>query len=114
MTTIPDKAQFTIGCICALIIESIAVAIFLDEEYEGSIEWREIHDNNDCTLGRIGQHNIVIALCPGDQDGLVPAASVARDLARTFPSIRVTLLVGIGGGAPSAKNDIRLGDVVVS
>lgn len=114
MTTIPDKTQFTIGCICALPTESIAVATFLDEEYEGPIEWKELHDNNDYTLGRIDQHKVVIAACPGGQDGVVPAATVARDLARTFPNIRVTLLVGIGGSAPSAKNDIRLGDVVVS
>ncbi len=33
---------------------------------------------------------------------------------RSFPSIRFGLMVGIGGGAPSLKHDIRLGDVVVS
>ncbi|KAG9673227.1 hypothetical protein KCU99_g10102, partial [Aureobasidium melanogenum] len=32
----------------------------------------------------------------------------------SFPNIRVALMVGIGGGAPTAENDIRLGDVVVS
>lgn len=32
----------------------------------------------------------------------------------TFPNIRIGLMVGIGGGAPSEKHDIRLGDVVVS
>ncbi|KAM5342906.1 hypothetical protein ACJ41O_013872 [Fusarium nematophilum] len=33
---------------------------------------------------------------------------------RSFPNIRIGLMVGIGGGAPSAKHDIRLGDIVVS
>ena len=33
---------------------------------------------------------------------------------RSFPSIRFGLMVGIGGGAPSPKHDIRFGDVVVS
>lgn len=33
---------------------------------------------------------------------------------RTFPNIRPRLIVGIGGGAPSPKHDIRLGGVVVS
>lgn len=33
---------------------------------------------------------------------------------RSFPSLRFGLMVGIGGGAPSSKHDIRLGDVVVS
>lgn len=33
---------------------------------------------------------------------------------RTFPNIRIGLMVGIGGGAPSPKHDIRLGDFIVS
>jgi nucleoside phosphorylase len=32
----------------------------------------------------------------------------------TFPAIKFGLMVGIGGGAPTRKADIRLGDVVVS
>ncbi|RYP78487.1 hypothetical protein DL771_000440 [Monosporascus sp. 5C6A] len=32
----------------------------------------------------------------------------------SFPNIRIGLMVGIGGGAPSPKHDIRLGDIVVS
>ncbi|CCF43601.1 hypothetical protein CH063_13257, partial [Colletotrichum higginsianum] len=32
----------------------------------------------------------------------------------SFPNVRIGLMVGIGGGAPSLKHDIRLGDVVVS
>ncbi|KAI8301199.1 ankyrin repeat protein [Colletotrichum sp. SAR11_240] len=32
---------------------------------------------------------------------------------QSFPGIRLCLMVGIGGGVPSAKRDIRLGDVVV-
>ncbi|CAI4212399.1 unnamed protein product [Parascedosporium putredinis] len=46
--------------------------------------------------------------------GLVSAAGVARDMLRSFPNVRIGLMVGIGGGAPSLKHDIRLGDVVVS
>ena len=32
----------------------------------------------------------------------------------TFPQIKFDLMVGIGGGVPSRKHNIRLGDVVVS
>lgn len=32
----------------------------------------------------------------------------------TFPRLRFGLLVGIAGGVPSRKHQIRLGDVVVS
>jgi nucleoside phosphorylase len=33
---------------------------------------------------------------------------------RSFPNVKFCLLVGIGGGVPSDRHDIRLGDVVVS
>src|SRR5437764_14744256 len=39
---------------------------------------------------------------------------VATLMLSSFESIRVGLMVGIGGGVPSAERDIRLGDVVVS
>ncbi|KAM0479934.1 hypothetical protein ACHAPX_004512 [Trichoderma viride] len=32
----------------------------------------------------------------------------------SFPNLRIGLMVGIGGGVPSQKHDIRLGDVVIS
>ena len=32
----------------------------------------------------------------------------------SFPNVRIGLMVGIGGGAPSRKHDIRLGDIIVS
>jgi nucleoside phosphorylase len=35
-------------------------------------------------------------------------------MVRTFPRLRFALMVGIGGGAPTTRNDIRLGDVVAS
>jgi nucleoside phosphorylase len=39
--------------------------------------------------------------------------TVALHMVRSFP-IKLGLMVGIGGGVPSHKNDVRLGDVVVS
>ncbi|KAK2730815.1 g-protein beta wd-40 repeats containing [Colletotrichum kahawae] len=71
-------------------------------------------DHNNYILGHIQGHNIVIACLPAGIHGTTTAATVAKDLLRTFKSIRFGLLVGIGGGAPSRTNDIRLGDVVVS
>ncbi|KAM0268863.1 hypothetical protein ACHAQH_009903 [Verticillium albo-atrum] len=32
----------------------------------------------------------------------------------SFPNIRIGLMVGIAGSAPSSKHNVRLGDVVVS
>ncbi|UKZ78204.1 hypothetical protein TrVFT333_005939 [Trichoderma virens FT-333] len=64
-------------------------------------------------LGDLHGHNIVLACLPGSQ-GKGSAATVANNLARTFPAITLRFLVGIGGGVPSERNGIRLGDVVVS
>ncbi|SCO19761.1 uncharacterized protein FFE2_14444 [Fusarium fujikuroi] len=71
-------------------------------------------DHNSYILGEIQGHKIAIACLPAGIYGTNPAATVAKDLLRTFKSIRFGLLVGIGGGAPSSKHDIRLGDVVIS
>ncbi|QGA20934.1 hypothetical protein EYB26_008644 [Talaromyces marneffei] len=66
------------------------------------------------TLGEMGKHNVVITQLPEGEYGIAAAAGVARDMVRSFSNIRIGLMVGIGGGAPSKKHDIRLGDVVIS
>ncbi|KEF53021.1 uncharacterized protein A1O9_10929 [Exophiala aquamarina CBS 119918] len=57
-------------------------------------------------------HNVAIAYLPEGCHGVGAAATVATHMKRTFPSIQLRLLVGIGGGVPN-KQDVRLGDVVV-
>ncbi|KAL6701684.1 nucleoside phosphorylase domain-containing protein [Trichoderma pleuroticola] len=105
--------DYTVGWICAITIEHVAARVFLDEEHKLP-DHVSTNDDNNYVLGRIGKHNIVIAVLPYGEYGLSSAASVARDMLHTFPNIRIGLMVGIGGGAPTEKHDIRLGDVVVS
>lgn len=105
--------DYTVGWICAIAVEHVAACAFLDEEHAGPDSITD-HDNNTYTLGRIGNHNVVIAALPDGEYGTASAATVARDMLHSFPSVRIGLMVGVGGGAPTAKNDIRLGDVVVS
>ncbi|KAL9473905.1 hypothetical protein ACSS6W_008285 [Trichoderma asperelloides] len=107
-----DPHIYTVGWVCALYIECVAAQAFLDDKHEQP-EYLSPHDNNSYTLGRIGRHNVVIAVLPNGEYGISSAAGVAKDMLRSFPNIRIGLLVGIGGGAPSKKHDIRLGDVVV-
>ena len=90
----------------------MAACELLDEEHL-SLPTSSVHDDNAYTLGHIGDHHIVIACLPKGRYGIASAASVAKDMLRSFESIRIGLMVGIGGGAPSDKHDIRLGDVVV-
>lgn len=109
----PNLNDYTVGWICTTSTERVAAEAFLDEEHDPP-EYIENHDNNDYTLGKMGNHNVVIAILPEGEYGTATAASVARDMVHSFPNVRVGLLVGIGGGAPSTRHDIRLGDVVVS
>ncbi|KAM5521098.1 hypothetical protein FOXYSP1_14988 [Fusarium oxysporum f. sp. phaseoli] len=105
--------KYTVGWICAVTTEFVAARAFFDEKHD-QLETVVDNDNNNYALGRIGKHNVVMAVLPKSEYGTTSAATVARDMLRSFPSIRFGLMVGIGGGAPSAKHDIRLGDVVVS
>ncbi|VUC23003.1 unnamed protein product [Clonostachys rosea] len=107
------NADYTIGWICAIATEFVAAQAFLDEKHEGPASVSP-NDNNNYSLGKIGKHNVAIAVLPHGEYGTSSAATVARDMLHAFPNLRIGLMVGIGGGAPSHKNDIRLGDVVVS
>jgi nucleoside phosphorylase len=104
--------NYTVGWICAISTEYVAAQAFLDEEHDRP---RYLdNDNNDYTLGRFGEHNVVIAVLPEGEYGTVSAAIVAGDMLKSFPNVRIGLMVGIGGGAPNPEHDIRLGDIVVS
>ncbi|KAF5689763.1 ankyrin repeat protein [Fusarium circinatum] len=102
--------DYTVGWICALPKELTASIAMLDEKHPGLPKPQT--DSNAYTLGSIAGHNIVMACLPKGITGNVSAATVARNMANNFPSIKIGLMVGIGGGVPS--NKVRLGDVVVS
>ncbi|KAK4182388.1 ankryin repeat protein, partial [Podospora australis] len=108
-----DPQKYTVGWICAITTESVAARAFLDEEHDGPCQIAK-HDNNSYVLGKIGSHNVVIAVLPDAEYGIASAAAVARDMLNSFPNVRIGLMVGIGGGAPTEKHDVRLGDIVVS
>ncbi|KAF7594589.1 hypothetical protein BBP40_008856 [Aspergillus hancockii] len=104
--------DYTVAWICALPLELAAARAMLDQVHDDL----PLHQNdqNTYTLGNIGSHNIVIACLPAGVYGTTSAATVATQMLTTFRSIRISLMVGIGGGVPSTAVDIRLGDVVVS
>ncbi|KAK0716323.1 hypothetical protein B0H67DRAFT_515985, partial [Lasiosphaeris hirsuta] len=110
---LPSPNDYTVGWICAISTEYTAALCFLEEQH-GTPDHVSVHDYNDYTLGRIGKHNVVIAVLPDGEYGTVSAAGVAKDMRHSFPNVRIGLMVGIGGGAPSQKHDIRLGDIVIS
>ncbi|RYO95808.1 hypothetical protein DL765_011770 [Monosporascus sp. GIB2] len=104
----PD--DYTIGWVCALPTELAAAKAMLDHVH--AILPNDPNDGNSYTLGAIHGHNVVMACLPSDNYGTNNAAFVANNMRRSYPSIRVQLVVGIGGGVPG-QADVRLGDVVV-
>ncbi|KAJ5689904.1 purine and uridine phosphorylase [Penicillium macrosclerotiorum] len=111
MTSLPCEA-YTVAMICPLEVEMSAARYMLNEEHTNTP--CEQLDTNQYILGQLSGHNVVITSLPLGSQGTVSAATVAMRLTRTFPNIKLRLLVGIAGGVPSSKYDIRLGDVVVS
>jgi nucleoside phosphorylase len=104
--------DYTIGWVCALFTELAAAQDMLDERHSDA--YGNGLDTNTYTLGSIGALKVVIACLPDGQMGVGSAAAVAAQMKSTFPSIQFGLMVGVGGGVPTAENDMRLGDVVVS
>jgi nucleoside phosphorylase len=104
--------DYAVGWVCALPIELAAAKMMLDEEHQNLP--RQDNDTNLYTFGRIGEHNVVIACLPAGQTGTNSAAAVAVEMKLKFKHIQFGLMVGIGGGVPTAESDIRLGDVVIS
>ncbi|KAG5661347.1 hypothetical protein KAF25_005469, partial [Fusarium avenaceum] len=103
--------QYTIAWICALPKEMIAAQAVLDDIHEPLP--RKKNDNNSYILGSIGCHSIAIACLPSNEYGTNNAVNVLTNLTRTFTSIYLSVMVGIGGGVPRENFDIRLGDIVV-
>ncbi|UKZ46319.1 hypothetical protein TrVGV298_000520 [Trichoderma virens] len=102
-------SDYTVGWICALPKEQTAAIAMLDHKHADLP--KPPNDPNTYTLGSINGHNIAIACLPKGKIGTSSAATVATWMVGAFPSIKVGLMVGIGGGIPPK---VRLGDVVVS
>ncbi|CVK92446.1 uncharacterized protein FMAN_07342 [Fusarium mangiferae] len=104
------RNEYSVGWICALPVELAAAKSMLDALHETFDQ--HIHDSNTYIFGSIGPHNIALACLPYKGTGTSNAAIAATHLRRSFPSITLMLMVGIGGGIPGPHNP-RLGDVVV-
>ena len=107
--------EYTVGWISALPIERAAAMVMFEEEHAKPLDFEQSAvDSNSYAWGCIAGHNIVIASLPAGMYGTTSAATVAISMLSSFPQIRFGLMVGIGAGIPSGRQDIRLGDIVVS
>jgi nucleoside phosphorylase len=101
--------------VCALPLEYDAVSLLFDSfwDEDGEQYGRAGGDTNHYRTGRMGKHDVVLALLPNM--GKAAAAGAAASFRSSYPNLKVALLVGICGGAPSTDTDeLLLGDVVVS
>ncbi|EXL98112.1 hypothetical protein FOIG_09673 [Fusarium odoratissimum NRRL 54006] len=111
-----DRRGFEIAIICALTLEADAIEALFDHHWEddGPPFDKVPGDPNAYSTGVIGRFNVVLAHMPGM--GKVHAATVASNCGKSFPSIKLALVVGICGVVPfgPAKDEIILGDVIIS
>ncbi|RHZ51897.1 hypothetical protein CDV55_102953 [Aspergillus turcosus] len=109
------RSDFEIALICALRVECDAVEALFDEYYEDDFSYGKAPgDPNAYTVGRIMNHNVVLAFMPGM--GKANSASLAASFRTSFTGIRIGIVVGICGGVPSGTDDekeIILGDIVI-
>ncbi|RBR26463.1 uncharacterized protein FIESC28_00757 [Fusarium coffeatum] len=108
-----NPLNYTIGWICATETGFITAQAFLDKTHPRHSPLSKI-DTNTYVLGSMGNHSVVITVLPPGKADAVNAARTGTLLRRSFVNVEVTLFIGTAGGAPTRKNDIRLGDVVVS
>ncbi|KAH0294508.1 purine and uridine phosphorylase [Aureobasidium namibiae CBS 147.97] len=108
--------DYKVGWITALPIEAAAAKSMLDTVHDRLPT--PDHDSNIYTFGHTNSgngttnsgHNVVIA---SGRPGTTTAATVANDMRRAFPWLRIGLMVGIAGGVWHPDTDVRLGDIVV-
>ncbi|KAJ5346750.1 phosphorylase superfamily protein [Penicillium brevicompactum] len=112
------REDFRIAIICALPIEYDAISLVFDQFWDGSGDkfGKLPEDPNNYTTGRIGNHNVVLAML--SHIGKASAASVIASICRSYVNIRLAIVTGICGGVPLGGRDgsqeMLLGDVVIS
>ncbi|KAL9560712.1 hypothetical protein ACKAV7_015029 [Fusarium commune] len=111
-----DRRGFEIAVICALTLEADAIEALFDHHWDddGPPFDKESGDPNAYSTGVIGRFNVVLAYMPGM--GKVNAATVASNCGKSFPCIKLALVVGICGAVPfvPTNDEIVLGDVIIS
>jgi nucleoside phosphorylase len=114
-----DCSDYHVAWICPVAdLELLPARLMLDEEHP-TPTYDTHYDENTYICGSIKGHAVVVATCPPGETGNVNAGRLTASMFKTFPNIRMAVLVGIGGGIPrqeiseDALENLHLGDVVV-
>ncbi|KAF1954477.1 kinesin light chain [Byssothecium circinans] len=112
-------ADYYVAWICPVAdLELLPARLMLDEEHPNP-PYDTHFDENTYICGSINSHAVVVATLPQGQTGNVNAGRLTGSMFKTFPNIRMAVLVGTGGGIPRPEvpedslQDVHLGDVVV-
>ncbi|KAF4889058.1 hypothetical protein CGCF415_v014256 [Colletotrichum fructicola] len=111
------RGDFEIAVICALPLEYDAATLAFDEfwDEDGDKFGRAPNDPNSYTTGRIGRHNVVLALLPNM--GKASSSGAAAALRSSYTGLKLAILAGICGGVPGSgdeADEMILGDVIIS
>ncbi|RYC79958.1 hypothetical protein BFJ63_vAg17156 [Fusarium oxysporum f. sp. narcissi] len=110
------RRGFQVAIICALPLEADAIEALFDHYWDDEDPPfdKEPGDPNAYSTGVIGRHNVVLSYMPGM--GMANAAAVASNCGKSFPGIKLALVVGVCGVVPFKlnKDEIVLGDVIIS
>ncbi|KAF5660629.1 hypothetical protein FDENT_13687 [Fusarium denticulatum] len=113
-----DRRGFEIAVICALTLEADAIVALFDHHWDDDDDGlhfdKEPGDPNAYSTGTIDRHNVVLAYMPGM--GKINAATVASNCGKSFPGIKLALVVGVCGVVPFSpgNEELVLGDVIIS
>lgn len=110
-----SRDEYTIGVVCALKNEAIAVQSAFDHlflEDDEKVETAD-GDGNTYSFGTMGYRHVVLAHLGGM--GGLEAKEVASNMHRSFRNIKLCLVVGVCGIIPEIDDEeTLLGDVIIS
>lgn len=107
--------DFKVAIICALPFKYDAIALLFNDfwDKEGDLFGRAAEDPNTYITGRIGKHNMVLALLP--YMGKAYAVAAAASMRSSYRALILLILMGTYGGVLyNSEAKILLGDVVIS
>jgi hypothetical protein len=90
--------------VAALPIEFAAAEMMFDENHG-----RDADEFSTYTLGRIGEHNVVLGCLPAGQTGTNTMTRAAAQMMARYSSIQMGLTVGIGGASQVVRQMSDLG-----
>ncbi|KAJ6153608.1 purine and uridine phosphorylase [Penicillium chermesinum] len=111
-----STSDYNIAWICPTRLVYTAARTFLDQAQDPSGHLVSLNTAFH-TLGSIGKRRILIATCRDqeyDEVGSPLSSDVISDVLLHYDNICIFMIIGLGSGLPTPKNDIRLGDIVVA